>query len=221
MIPCIDLMAGKVVQLVQGKEKKLELELDFVMDKLANYKTIQVIDLDGAMGKGSNLEQIKLICSRFNCRVGGGIRTVEKAKEILALGAEKVIISSSVFRDGKVDYGFLTSLYNKIGKKKVMIALDTFKGKVLIKGWKESTNLIIFDIIKKLEPYCSEFLATYVDKEGMMQGTDIDFFRKLKELTSNELTAAGGITTKEEINALENINIKPALGMYIYSSMLN
>jgi phosphoribosylformimino-5-aminoimidazole carboxamide ribotide isomerase len=216
MIPCIDLMNGKVVQLVQGKNKALELELDKVIGNFNGYEKIQVIDLDAAMDKCNNYDLIKKISEKFNIRVGGGIRTIEKAKEILELGAEKLIIGSSVFKDNEIDYYFLTKLNKKISKSKIIIAIDSFKGNVMIKGWKENTNISIKGIIKKLEPYCSEFLATYIDKEGMMQGTNLDFFKQLNSLTNNKLTAAGGITTLEEVKTLEELNINSAVGMAFY-----
>lgn len=220
--PCIDLMDGMVVQLVQGRREDKKIgtkDFETQIKKFAPFGTIQLIDLDAAMDEGNNYVLIKKIISKIKCRVGGGIRTVEKAQEVLNLGADKIIVGSSVFKDEKIDFDFLKKL-NKIGKEKIIIAIDTIKEEIVIKGWKKGTCINVFDAIKELEPYCSEFLATYVDKEGMLQGTDIEFFKKLKSLTNNEITAAGGITTLEEVKELEKNNINSALGMAIYTGKI-
>lgn len=224
--PCIDLMNGKVVQLVQGKRKNKKIEInkpDELIEKFRPFKVIQLIDLDAAMGEGNNYALIKDIISKIKCRVGGGIRTVEKAKKVLALGAEKVIVGSSAFtktkNDFEINYNFLKEL-NKLGKDKIIIAIDSVKGEVVVKGWKESTKLKVEDVIKQLEPYCSEFLATYVDKEGMLKGTNLNFFRKLRKLTKNKVTAAGGITTLEEVKELDKNSINSALGMAVYKGRI-
>ncbi|HLC96770.1 MAG TPA: HisA/HisF-related TIM barrel protein [Candidatus Nanoarchaeia archaeon] len=226
--PCIDLLGGKVVQLVQGKaeNKKVEIEdYDELIKKFKPFGSIQLIDLDAAMGKGNNYLLIKEILKKIECRVGGGIRTVAKAKEVLGLGAIKVIIGSSVFYkengDYKINNDFLNNLIQKIPKEKIIIAIDSIKQEIVIKGWKENTGLNIFKTAKYLESYCSEFLATYVDKEGMLQGTDLDFFKKLANTTKNQITAAGGISTIKEIKELEKININSALGMAIYTNKID
>jgi len=223
IFPCIDLMNGKVVQLVQGKAENKPVEIEdynIMIDKFKDFKFIQLIDLDAAMGNGNNYNLIKEITKKIKCRVGGGIRTVDKAKEILDLGADKAIIGSSVFNNGNIDFDFLKELNKEIPKEKIILAIDTIKGEIVIKGWKEGTGMKVEDAIKQLEPYCSEFLATYVDKEGMMQGTNLELFKSLRKLTTNDITAAGGITTLEEIKELEQNNINSALGMAIYTGKI-
>jgi len=213
--PCIDLMNGKIVQLVQGRRENKEIEIsDYneIINRFKPFKTIQLIDLDAAMGKCNNYELIKKILNEIKCRVGGGIRTIEKAEEIIKLGAEKVIVGSSIFIKDK--NGF------KINKEKIILAIDSLKEEIVIKGWKEKTGINVFDAVKELGPYCSEFLATYVDKEGMLKGTDLGFFKRLRKLTMNKITAAGGITTIDEVKELEKNNISSALGMAIYSGKL-
>jgi len=218
ILPCIDLMSGKVVQLVQGNPKNKKFE---EADPLAKAKefagfTLQVIDLDAAMGKGSNLSIIKELCSRHTCRVGGGVRSAEKARELVSAGAEKVIIGSSAFSGGKGHASFLQSLADAVGKERILIAIDSKEGKVVVSGWTRSTGLAPVAVVKKLEPYCSGVLYTYVDKEGMMEGTDIATLRKLRAATQLEITAAGGISSKEEIMELEKMGINSALGMALY-----
>ncbi len=185
--PCIDLMDGMVVQLVQGRRENKKIgtkDFESLIKKFRPFGSIQLIDLDAAMDEGNNYVLIKKIMSKIKCRVGGGIRTQEKAEEVLNLGAEKIIVGSSVFNDGKIDFDFL----KKLNKSKVIIAIDSIKEEIVVKGWKQKTGINVFDAVKKLEPYCSEFLATYVDKEGMLQGTNIEFFKKLRKLTKNEIT---------------------------------
>ncbi|MBU0628951.1 MAG: 1-(5-phosphoribosyl)-5-[(5-phosphoribosylamino)methylideneamino] imidazole-4-carboxamide isomerase [Nanoarchaeota archaeon] len=224
IFPSIDLMNGKVVQLVQGKKENKKLEIDDVLGvarKFSKYQ-IQVIDLDAAMGSGSNLSTVKVLCSKFPCRVGGGIRTVERAKELIKAGAKKIIIGSAAFKsDGTIDVLFLKQLNKVMGKEKIIIAIDSKDGKVVVKGWKESTGADPVKVVKELEKYCSEFLYTYVDKEGMMQGTDFSTLRKLKYATSNEITAAGGISSMDEINRLERLGVNSVLGMALYTGKIN
>jgi len=222
IFPSIDLMNGKAVQLVQGDPTKKKIEIDDVFNlarKFSSY-TIQVIDLDAAIGTGNNLDIVKVLCSKFKCRVGGGIRTVERAKEIIKAGAKKIIVGSAVFKNGGIDILFLKMLDKVMGKDKIIIAIDSREGKIVIKGWKESTLINPLRIVKDLEPYCSEFLYTYVDKEGMMQGTDFTTLRKLKAATNNEITAAGGISSIEEINMLERLGVNSVLGMALYTGKI-
>jgi phosphoribosylformimino-5-aminoimidazole carboxamide ribotide isomerase len=222
--PCIDLMDGMIVQLVQGKRENKKIgttDFEAQIYKFKPFGAIQLIDLDAAMDEGNNYILIKEIIKRIRCRVGGGIRTIKKAEELIKLEADKIIIGSSAFKEGKIDFDFLKKLNEKIKKEKIIIAIDTMKEEIVVHGWKQKTGINVFDAVKNLEPYCSEFLATYVDKEGMLEGTNIEFFKKLKVLTKNEITAAGGITTLDEVRALQNADINSALGMAIYTGKIN
>ena len=220
VIPCIDLMGGKVVQLVQGREKKLELPDPLaVLEKFANYPQIQVIDLDAAIGgpvASRNAEIVRELCARKTCRVGGGIRSVERAMEVLAQGALKVIVGSSAFTREGIDHTFLRSLAVSIPRERVMIAVDSLGGQVAIHGWRTVLPLHTVEAIAQLEPYCSEFLSTYIDGEGRLQGTSIEHFRALRAVTKLPITAAGGITTDEEVTALDALGMNAAMGMAIY-----
>ena len=217
VIPCIDLMGGKVVQLIQGREKFLELpDALAVLAKFADYPQIQVIDLDGALGRGDHSEIIRELCRRKPCRVGGGIRTVAKAVQVVAGGALKVIVGSSAFTSDGINSTFLENLLAVVPREKLMIAVDCLGDRVAIRGWRETLPLSSAQALVQLEPYCSEFLCTYIDAEGKLQGTNLAWFKNLRGATQLPVTAAGGITTAEEIKALEEIGMNAALGMAIY-----
>lgn len=222
ILPCIDLMEGKVVQLVQGREKALEGDAPLEMlRKFAAFPEIQVIDLDAAIGKGSNDDLVRLLAGRAVTRVGGGVRTVERARALVEQGASKVIVGTSAFKSNGVNYEFLGELADAIGPKRIIIALDSKGGRIVVKGWREATNFTAEAVIQKLEPYCGGFLCTYVDQEGMLMGTDLNWFRRLRAATNLELTAAGGITTIEEVKTLLEMNVNAALGMAIYTGRLD
>jgi phosphoribosylformimino-5-aminoimidazole carboxamide ribotide isomerase len=222
IIPCIDLMDGVVVQLVQGREKALEGDSPEVMlEKFAAFPAVQVIDLDSAIGKGSNEKIVERLATRPGTRVGGGVRTLEKARRLIGLGAEKVIVGSAAFNAHGPDHAFLRELAATIPKERILLALDSKKGRIVVKGWRESLGVSAEEVIRELEPYCSGFLCTYVDKEGMMQGTDLDWFQRLGAATSLEITAAGGITTYEEIESLQRMGIHAAVGMAVYTGRLD
>lgn len=216
IIPCIDLMGGKVVQLVQGRDKALEGDVPLEMlRKFEGFPEIQVIDLDAAMGRGENSALVELLASRAKCRIGGGVRTAGRARKLVEQGAHRVIVGTAAFTPAMED------IAAAIGPEKILIALDSKFGKIVVKGWQEATEFTAEEVIGRLEPFCQGFLCTYVDKEGMMQGTDLDWFRRLRAATKHELTAAGGITTIEEIRELHKLGIHAALGMAIYTGRLN
>lgn len=222
IIPCIDLMDGKVVQLVQGREKALEGDSpDEMLRRFSAFPQIQVIDLDAAMGRGANDGLVEMLASKAVIRAGGGVRTVERAQALLRQGAYRIIVGTSAFNAEGPNHEFLKSLLTAVGRDRIVLALDTKGGRIVIKGWQEATHFTAEEAISQLEPYCSGFLCTYVDKEGMMQGTDLDWFRRLRAATNMEITAAGGITTLDDIQALTAMNIHCALGMAIYTGRLD
>jgi phosphoribosylformimino-5-aminoimidazole carboxamide ribotide isomerase len=217
IIPCIDLMGGKVVQLVQGRDKALEVESPLeVLERFAAFQQIQVIDLDAAMGQGFNNGLVEFLASRAVARVGGGVRSADRARELIEQGAFRVIAGTAAF-----DKRRLEEIADAVSPERLIIALDSKGGKVVVKGWQETTEFTAEEMIPHLEPFCSGFLCTYVDKEGMLQGTDLDWFRRLRKATNHELTAAGGITALEEIAELKKLEIHAALGMAIYTGRLD
>ena len=219
IIPCIDLMGRKVVQLVQGNENSKALELPDplrVLERFREYPEIQVIDLDAAMGREAQTDIVRELGRRKPCRVGGGIRSVERALEVAGDGARKVIVGSAAFTSSGINSEFLSALARAVPRDKIMIAVDCLGDRVAIRGWKKVLPLTSREALPKLDPYCSEFLCTCIDVEGKLQGTNLEWFRKLRASTTLPITAAGGITTDEEIRELERMGMHAALGMAIY-----
>ena len=221
IIPSIDLMDGKAVQLKQGKEKILERDNPVELAKEFNkFGEIAVIDLDAALGNGNNIDIIRDICRVTDCRVGGGVRDIKKAKEIISLGASKVIIGTKAFENDTVNHEFLQSLAETVGKQQVIIAIDAFNGEIVTKGWKHKTGLDLFGVIDELEKYASEYLFTCVEKEGGMQGTDMPTIEKLRKSTKNKLTVAGGVTLMDEVIKVAEIDADIQLGMALYTGKI-
>jgi phosphoribosylformimino-5-aminoimidazole carboxamide ribotide isomerase len=219
IIPCIDLMGRKVVQLVQGREDSKALELPDpvrVLERFSDYPELQVIDLDAAMCRAGQPDIVRELSARKPCRVGGGIRSVERAREAASDGASKVIIGSAAFTASGVNEEFLRDLAHALPREKIMLAVDSLGGRVAVHGWRKVLPLDAREALTQLAPFCSEFLCTYIDAEGKLQGTNLEWFRELRSVTGHAITAAGGITTDEEIRALNALGIHAALGMAIY-----
>lgn len=219
IIPCIDLMGRKVVQLVQGNPNHKALELPdalAVLEKFRDFAEVQVIDLDAAMGREGQRDIVRGLCARKSCRVGGGIRSAERALEAVNDGAHKVIVGSAAFNSEGIDREFLQRLSQAVSREKLMIAVDCLGDRVAIHGWRNVLPLTSGEALPQLAPYCSEFLCTCIDVEGKLQGTNLDWFRGLRAATQLPITAAGGITTDDEIRALDELGMHAALGMAIY-----
>uniref|UniRef100_A0A7V1EIW3 Histidine biosynthesis bifunctional protein HisIE n=1 Tax=candidate division WOR-3 bacterium TaxID=2052148 RepID=A0A7V1EIW3_UNCW3 len=222
VIGSIDLMGGKVVQLKQGRDKVLEFDDALSRAKEFNkYNEIAVIDLDAAMGKGENLNLIKDLLKVADCRVGGGIRSIEKAKELILAGANKIIIGSRAFEKKNINHKFLTALKKEIGQERIIIALDTFNNRVVVSGWQEHTDIELFDVIKEFESYTNEFLFTFVETEGMMQGIDIEKAKAIREKTDKKITVAGGVSSLNEVKILAEMDIDVQLGMGLYTKRIS
>ena len=221
LIPSIDLMGGKIVQLVQGERKALEFDdFDGWIERFSKYPLVQLIDLDAARGQGENRALVAHFAELLPCQVGGGIRTVAKAETMLATGARKVIVGSSLVRHGAIDMDLAADLAAAAGRENLVFAVDSRRGKVATDGWRNRTEISPVRMIQALEPWCDAFLYTHIDTEGLMQGFPLDVIRELRAATSRRLLAAGGITTHEEIAWLETINADAVVGMAIYTSKL-
>ena len=222
LIPSIDLKGGQVVQLIQGERPAIATDdLDLWISRFKGFPRVQLIDLDAAMRTGTNDKLLRRVASVLPCRVGGGIRTIDRACEVLEYGAEAVIIGSSLFLEGRPNIDFANTLASTIGKRRIIAAVDSKGGRVVIKGWTEATSLTAVDAVQALEPFCGEFLYTHVDKEGLMEGTDLDAIMAVKQATSRRVTAAGGITTQTEIDRLNEEGIDAVVGMAIYTGRLD
>jgi len=221
LIPAIDLMGGKIVQLVQGERKALEFDnFDYWIERFAKYPIVQVIDLDAARGNGDNRQIVNQIARRLNCQVGGGIRNVETAREILQAGARRVIFGSSLIKGAKIDTRFAATLADTLGTTALVFALDSRGGRVAIDGWRTETAQTAFDMIRALEPFCETFLYTHIDTEGLMGGIPMETVRAVRQATSRRLAVAGGITTRQEIERLDALGMDAVVGMALYSSKI-
>ena len=222
LIPAIDLQNGAVVQLVQGERLAIRDEdIDKWVQKFARFPKVQVIDLDAAMGRGDNLAIVRTIAGSLSCRVGGGIRNVARAQDILAAGARQVIAGSALFKDGQPDLAFARALADAVGREQVIAAVDSRGGQVVIHGWKTVLPITAVEAVKALEPYCAEFLYTHVDAEGLMQGTNMEAILEVRRATTVRVTAAGGITTRQEIDELDAAGVDAVAGMAVYTGKIS
>lgn len=227
LIPCIDLQAGQAVQLVRGRKRELAVANVFgLLESFGKYKWVHIIDLDAAMGQGANDVLIRELCKTarrrypVKLRVGGGVRTLARARALLALGATQVIVGSAVFRDGKLNFRFLRRLRSAIPRKRIVIALDTSGGHVTTHGWRRTLPFPPEQVMAQLEPFCGAFLCTDVNREGTMAGANLAWFRKLRDATDHPIIAAGGIRSRREVVALEGLGMDAAVGMAVYKGRL-
>ena len=222
LIPSIDLMGGKIVQLVQGERKALEFsDFEYWINRFSSFPLAQLIDLDAAMNQGDNGDLVAMICRRLPCQVGGGIRTVERGEELISLGARRVIFGSALLKDGEIDGRFAEECAQALGADCLTFAIDSRSGKVSIKGWKEATDLDPAAMIQQLETYCSAFLYTHIDTEGTLTGFPLEVARKLRQESSKRLLVAGGIRSLEEVKALDEVGVDAVVGMAIYTGKMD
>jgi len=219
LIPSIDLMGGKIVQLVQGEKKALQFEnFDDWVGRFSRYPLVQLVDLDAAMGSGSNRTLVAEFCGKLPCQVGGGIRSLEDAQAVLDCGAKKVIIGSSLVNmpsqeprignpGATINTAFAKILSERFGIERLVFAVDARSERVAIHGWKTITDIEPAEMMQQLEPFCSAFLYTHIDTEGLLKGIPMDVIRNLRQKTSRQLIAAGGICRGDEIEYLNNIGV--------------
>lgn len=222
LIPSIDLMGGKIVQLVQGEKKALEFDdFEYWIERFSAYPLVQLIDLDAAMGRGSNRELIAMICKRLPCQTGGGVRDVARGAKLLALGARRVIYGSALLKDGAINTSLAAEAAKALGAEQLTFAIDSRKGKVAIQGWNENTSVDPSDMVRALDPYCSAFLYTHIDTEGTMTGFPAEIARQLAGLTKKQMIVAGGIRSRAEVEQLDALGVDAVVGMAIYTGLIS
>ena len=228
LIPCIDLQGGRAVQLVHGRKRVLAVaDVSGLLDRFGHHRWLHIIDLDAAMRKGQNNRLVKQLCVEarrkhgMKVRVGGGIRTLRRAESLARLGVAQIIVGSAAFRSGRPNVWFLKKLASRVGRKRLVVALDTADGCVVIHGWRKRLSVAPAEVMSALTPFCSGFLCTDVDREGTMRGANLSWFRALREATKRPIIAAGGIATKRDIRALERIGMDSAVGMALYQNRVH
>ena len=221
LIPSIDLMGGRIVQLVRGEKLKLAFDdFEYWIERFSSYPMVQLIDLDAAMRQGDNAALIEKIAKRLPCQVGGGIRDAQRARSVLDAGARRVIVGSVLFRADGVDTEMASAFSDAVGREQFVASVDTKGGRVAVKGWKERVELTPEQAIQELDPFCSGFLYTHVDTEGTMQGFPFERAQTLRGLTARQLIVAGGIREQSEIDALDAIGVDAVAGMAVYTGLL-
>lgn len=224
LIPSIDLMGGRIVQLVKGEKLKLAFDdFEYWIERFSRYSLVQLIDLDAAMRKGNNRALIEQMTKRLPCQIGGGVRTPEQAQALLELGAKRVIFGSILFcanAASPVDVEMAAKITDAIGAEAFVASIDTKGGKVAIRGWQEQTSVSPLDAVHRLEPFCGSFLYTHVDTEGTMTGFPFAIAESLRAATARKLIVAGGIREQQEIDKLDAIGVDAVAGMAVYSGLL-
>lgn len=222
LIPSIDLMGGRIVQLVQGEKKALEFDdFDPWIERFKKFPLVQLIDLDAAIGTGSNRKLLERFTGRLTCQVGGGIRDVATARQILDLGVRAVIVGSALVKDWEVNTGFAQQLAREAGADRLIFAVDSKRGRVATHGWRRATGLTAEEMMRQLDSWCGGFLYTHVDTEGLMEGIPLDVVRALRQATRKKLMAAGGINSLEQVAELESMGVDAVVGMAIYAGRID
>jgi len=221
LIPSIDLLGGKIVQLVRGEKLRLAFDdFEYWIEKFSKFPLVQLIDLDAAMRQGDNSALVEQIAKRLPVQAGGGIHSIERAQQVLAAGAKRVIIGSALFSAEGVNTTFASELATAVGAEQIVAGIDTKGGKIAVKGWKANVDFTADEAIPQLDPFVNAFLYTHVDGEGMMQGFPIDTAARLRKLTQKQLIVAGGIRSQEEVDALGALGADAVVGMAVYTDQL-
>ncbi len=231
LIPSIDLMGGRIVQLVQGETLKLAFDdFEYWIERFRKYPLVQLIDLDAAMRQGSNAVLIEQFTRRLTCQVGGGLRTAEDGQAMLDRGASRVIYGSTLFggedaadrkRHPVMNLTFAEGLRKALGEESLVFSVDTKAGKVAVKGWKEQVDLTPEEAVTWLENDCAAFLYTHVDTEGTMSGFPVDAAAILRACTAKQLIVAGGIRSQAEVDDLDAMGVDAVAGMAVYSGAMD
>jgi phosphoribosylformimino-5-aminoimidazole carboxamide ribotide isomerase len=222
LIPSIDLLGGRIVQLVQGEKLRLAFDdFEYWIEKFSKYPLVQLIDLDAAMRQGDNSALVEQIAKRLPCQAGGGIHTIERAKRVLDAGARRVILGSALFTaEGTVNTEFAANIAAAIGADRVVAGIDTKNGRIAVKGWKAQVELTPDAAIPQLDPYAAAFLYTHVDGEGLLRGFPIETAARLRKLTQRQLIVAGGIRSQQEVDDLDALGADAVVGMAVYTEQM-
>jgi phosphoribosylformimino-5-aminoimidazole carboxamide ribotide isomerase len=222
LIPSIDLLGGRIVQLVQGEKLRLAFDdFEYWIEKFSRFPLVQLIDLDAAMRQGDNSALVEQIAKRLPCQAGGGIHTIERARQVLNAGARRVIIGSALFsQEGTVNTAFAGQLADAVGADRVVAGIDTKSGRIAVKGWKAQVEITPDDAIPQLEAYAAAFLYTHVDGEGLMKGFPIETAARLRKLTQRQLIVAGGVRSQQEVDDLDALGADAVVGMAVYTELL-
>ncbi len=222
LIPSIDLLGGRIVQLVQGEKLRLAFDdFEYWIGKFEKYPLVQLIDLDAAMRQGDNSVLVEQIARRLPVQVGGGIHSIDRARRMLDAGARRVIVGSALFSsDGAVNTGFAAALAASVGADRVVAGIDTKNGRIAVKGWKAQVELTPDHAIPLLDPHVAAFLYTHVDTEGTLQGFPVEVAARLRPLTARQLIVAGGIRSQQEVDALHALGADSVVGMAVYTNLL-
>ena len=212
IVPSIDLMDGQAVQLVQGRRKVLDAgDPRPIAERFGRVGEVAVVDLDAALGRGSNAGVIEELCRLAPCRVGGGIRDRDAAMEWLKRGAVKVVLGTAA----------VPKVLEALPRDRVVAALDAWEGEVVVKGWTERTGRTVYDGMRELRGLAGGFLVTFVEGEGKESGFPRHETRKLVEAAGTaRMTVAGGITTAEEVAWLDASGADAQVGMALYRGHL-
>lgn len=212
IIPSIDIVGGTTVQLVGGEEQALDAgDPAAVLDRFGVVGEVAVVDIDAARGEGDNSDLIRELCGRSPIRVGGGVRSADRARTWLDAGAEKVIIGTAADED----------MLSELPAERVIVALDARNREVLTHGWRRASGNDLLDSVRRFRDLCGGFLVTFVEREGRMSGTDLDLARDVVDAAGgSKVTIAGGITTPREIAELDLIGADAQVGMALYTGRL-
>ena len=222
LIPSIDLLGGRIVKLVQGEKLRLAFDdFEYWIEKFSKFPLVQLIDLDAAMRQGDNSALVAQIAKRLPCQAGGGIHSIERARQVLDAGAKRVIISSALFSEnGTVNTALAAELAAAVGAEQIVAGIDTKNGRIAVKGWKAQVELTPDSAIPQIESHVCAFLYTHVDGEGLMQGFPIETAARLRKLTQRQLIVAGGIRSRQEVDALDALGAAAVVGMAVYTELL-
>jgi len=221
LIPSIDLMGGKIVQLVQGEKKALDFDdFEYWIERFAKYPLVQLIDLDAAIGTGDNRALLSRFISKLPCQVGGGVRDLATAMKVAEMGARRVIIGSALFKDGIIQQQVAAEFAEAITPHKLTFAVDAKQGRVTIHGWRTLTEFTASQAIRALDRWCDTFLYTHVDTEGLLRGFPAEVIPELQLATSKKLIVAGGISSMDEVLRLDGMGVDAIVGMAIYTGKI-